>query len=394
MARSAKPWYRKDRKAWFVTIGGVRHNLGSDKAEALRQFHALMREPKHKAVQSQTFVAVADAFLEWVKKDRAADTYEWYRYRIERFCQRYPQLKLADMKPFHVQQWADSYPNLSKTSRRNYLRSVKRCVGWACAQGYIEVNPIRSLEIPSAEHRDVCLTQSQFDEILRHIPDQNFRDLCEVTFQTGCRPQELLRVEARHVDIARSRWVFPVIESKGKRQPRIVYLSPYAEELTKRLVEQYPDGALFRNSRGKKWTTDAVNCGFSRIQQRMGKQAMLQQDVDRKAAIDERLLKSNDRRTVTELSAKERFKLSNQVMAQFAPRYSLYALRHSWATAALQSGLDGLAVGILLGHNDPSTLSRVYQHLSHNPEHLLKQARSTVRKRLPVQEPCSLTTDS
>ena len=67
MARSAKPWYRKDRKAWFVTIGGVRHNLGSEKAEALRQFHALMREPQHKAVQSQSFVAVADAFLEWAK---------------------------------------------------------------------------------------------------------------------------------------------------------------------------------------------------------------------------------------------------------------------------------------------------------------------------------------
>ena len=47
MARSAKPWYRKDRKAWFVTIDGTRHNLGSDRTEAFRQFHTLMREPKN-----------------------------------------------------------------------------------------------------------------------------------------------------------------------------------------------------------------------------------------------------------------------------------------------------------------------------------------------------------
>ena len=32
MAGSTKTWYRK---AWLVTIAGVRHNLGSDKAEAL-----------------------------------------------------------------------------------------------------------------------------------------------------------------------------------------------------------------------------------------------------------------------------------------------------------------------------------------------------------------------
>ena len=56
-------------------------------------------------------------------------------------------------------------------------------------------------------------------------------------------------------------------------------------------------------------------------------------------------------------------------------RYSLYALRHAWATRALQSGLDGLTVAILMGHSDPSTLARVYQHLAHQPEHLLAQAR-------------------
>ncbi|MFN8707329.1 MAG: tyrosine-type recombinase/integrase, partial [Planctomyces sp.] len=55
--------------------------------------------------------------------------------------------------------------------------------------------------------------------------------------------------------------------------------------------------------------------------------------------------------------------------------YCLYSLRHSFATIALQSGLDGLTVAILLGHRDPSMLAKVYQHLSHNPDHLLRQVR-------------------
>ena len=34
MARRPTPWFRKDRNAWFVTIDGVRHNLGPDKQTA------------------------------------------------------------------------------------------------------------------------------------------------------------------------------------------------------------------------------------------------------------------------------------------------------------------------------------------------------------------------
>ena len=45
VARSPKPWYREDRQAWFVTINGDRHNLGSDEKEAKRKFHELMAAP-------------------------------------------------------------------------------------------------------------------------------------------------------------------------------------------------------------------------------------------------------------------------------------------------------------------------------------------------------------
>ena len=76
----------------------------------------------------------------------------------------------------------------------------------------------------------------------------------------------------------------------------------------------------------------------------------------------------------SELRSEAKRKLVARVIIKTIPRYSLYALRHAWATRALQSGLDGLTVAILMGHSDPSTLARVYQHLSHNPEHLLAQA--------------------
>jgi site-specific recombinase XerD len=379
MARSAKPWFRRDRGCWFVTIAGVRHNLGPDKAQAFKQFHTLMREPNRKQVKGRSFAAVADAFLEWLKRHRAPDTFEWYRYRIERFCQYLPDLSAEDLKPLHVQEWVDRYPDLSKTSRRNYLRSIKRCVSWACRQGYMESDPIHRMEVPVADRREVFVTAAEFEELMSFIPDGSLRDLCRITFETGARPQESLIVEARHFDATRARWVFPVKESKGRKQPRVVYLSKFAESVTRRLAEQYPTGPLFRNRNGRPWTPDAVNCAFSRVQIRMGATRMKEQGVSLDKAVAQELKRRGDKRSLGDLAPQQRTTIVNCAKAHFAPKVSLYALRHGFSTHALQSGLDGLTVGILLGHNDPSTMAKVYQHLAHNSEHLLGQLRKTVR---------------
>ena len=53
MARLLKPWFRKDRGTWFVTINGVHHNLGPEKKPAFDRFYELMSEPKLAAVSSQ-----------------------------------------------------------------------------------------------------------------------------------------------------------------------------------------------------------------------------------------------------------------------------------------------------------------------------------------------------
>jgi hypothetical protein len=118
MSRQPKPWFRKDRNCWQVTINGRRHNLGPEKKAAFNQFHELMLRPKEtfQPVSNLLVPSLADDYLEWLQNNRSEPTYEWYRYRLERFCQLYPTLAVADLKPFHVQRWVDKYPKLSKTS--------------------------------------------------------------------------------------------------------------------------------------------------------------------------------------------------------------------------------------------------------------------------------------
>jgi integrase len=132
---------------------------------------------------------------------------------------------------------------------------------WAEEQGYLDRSPLTHMKKPACGRKEQVVSPEQFVELIARYKDENFRDLLTVTWETGARPQESLRVEARHVDLTSSRWVFPASESKGKRIPRVVYLTPIALEITKRLIEKHPTGPLFRNTDGKVWTMPARNTG-------------------------------------------------------------------------------------------------------------------------------------
>ena len=384
MARRPKPWYRKARSGWFVTIDGVQHNLGPDKKEAYDRFFALMRQPQTKKVAPQSLLSVVDAFLDWTLKNRSPATYEWYRFHLQRFADLHPNMRVSDLRPYHVQQWMDSY-EISLTSKRNHGRTLKRCLRWALRQGYIELNPIADLELPSAESREVCFSEEEFQQLLAFVYDDTFRYLLEVTWETGCRPQESLRVEAQHVDLKHQRWVFPKSKSKGKRKSRVVYLTETAMSITRRLLLKHPNGQLFRNSHGRPWNPYSVNCAFSRARVRWGKAEMESRGEsipveDVSAFVPSlstvKLRKGESvRKTDSELHSEAKSKLMVRRARELAPPFSLYALRHSWATHALQRGVDAVTVAVLMGHSDPSMLARVYQHLSHDPQHLLEQAK-------------------
>ena len=198
MSHFPKPFFRPGRQRWYVQIGGKQILLGADREQAFEAYHRLMAEVGRGVPlvppqpTSRLVVDLIDLFLEWVQRQRSPDTYEWYRYRLQRFAERYPKLSVDELRPFHVQEWVDSY-KLSVTSRRNYLRTVKRCLHWATRQGHIEKSPIDTLEIPSGERKEVLISDEQFADLLHHAHGQFLKDLLIVSWETGCRPQESLR---------------------------------------------------------------------------------------------------------------------------------------------------------------------------------------------------------
>lgn len=329
MPHFPKPFFRAARGLWYVQLNGRQHNLRPDKDAAFRRYHELMTEPPEKpAVRSDLIVVVVDAFLDFVQLHRAPDTYRWYKDRLQLFSNYIPpSLTLAQLSPFRVQQWIDSYPDLAAGSKRNYARAIQRAMRWAEEQGYVHRSPLAHFKKPRGGKREQVVAAEEYAKLLENTKDQESKDLLTVTWETGCRPPESLRVEARHVDLADAGWVFPASEAKGGRIPQVVYLTPKALEITRRLMVRYPEGPLFRKTDGVPWTPDACNCCFNTLKKKLG------------------------------------------------VRYCLYALRHTWMNRMLMNGVDALTVAVLAGHCDPSTLAKTYKHLSHSPTFLLGQAR-------------------
>ena len=87
------------------------------------------------------------------------------------------------------------------------------------------------------------------------------------------------------------------------------------------------------------------------------------------------LKQSGEEKTPAKLLNEARRKLTYKAAMELGPKYCLYDIRHTWMNRLLTKGVDALTVAFLAGHSDPSTLAKVYAHLSQNPSYLLEQAR-------------------
>ena len=329
MARTPKPWYWEERQSYFVTVRGTRHNLGSDKAEADRLFHELMAakpQPVPTSPDGPTVVAVFDKFLDWCQRHREKRTFEWYRDHIQDFLNRFPAIctqPVASLKPFHLIEWADAHADWGPAYRRGGLVAIQRPFNWAEKLGYIPATPVKHVEKPKAVRRENAVTADDWKRIKAHYPaGDTFALLLEFSWESGCRPQESKRIEARHIDLARMRVVFPPEEAKGKKRTRVIHLTPPAAAILKALLGEHADGPVFVNEDGKPWTAQAMSCRFGRLKKHLG------------------------------------------------VKFAAYDFRHGFCERLLESGADHLTVAELMGHADGKMVATTYSHLGTADRHL------------------------
>lgn len=321
-----KIWRRGQTGSYYATIDGKQVRLGKTEQDAKQRYDYLMG-----VVGRQSLGRVddlLDAFLEWVDINRSDATYAVYLEQLKSFNKSIsPGLRICDLKPFHLTKWIDQQ-TWNTTSKNKAVGAIKRAFNWAMDEGYINHSPIARMKKPPARIRETLIPLELWMAIGGIVKDQAFRDLLIILRQTGCRPYEARTVQASNV--RGDTWVFPKVDSKGQRYNRLVMLTDRALRITRRLAKKHPTGPLFRNTKGKPWTKDAVACRFKRLSKKLG----------------------------TPICA--------------------YTIRHTFCTEALERGVDSTSVAVLMGHRDTAMVARVYSHLTGNKKHLkaaLQQAK-------------------
>lgn len=324
MPRTPKPWFRKPRNTWYVCIHGKQHNLGPDKEEAFRRYHELMAQAPPE-VSSGSLAYILDRFLTHCKEEKKESTYSWHEGYLQDFLDYLKSRRInaatfppTDLKVKTVRDWA----NDRGKAKRGRITSLKAAYSWANEEDEIPFNPIAGMKRPQASKRKQTIPLADFKKILRLSKHKQFRDLLMISWDIGARPQEVKGLLVRHLDLENHRCVLEVEESKGNLYSRVIYLTPRAERIIRRNLRTNKE-YVFLNTRGRAWTSNAVRSRFRRLQDKIG------------------------------------------------VRYTQYAFRHTFATRMLVQGKSPIAVAELLGHSDPSTLAKTYQHVSQDPEYML-----------------------
>ncbi|HEX3150236.1 MAG TPA: site-specific integrase [Gemmataceae bacterium] len=340
MAR--RPFFRSFDGWWYAHVGTgpsrkkVKLARGKDnEQDAYRVFCRLMADTGLAAPTPTTLTVayLCDRFLDVNKPQVAEATFAQYKHFLQRFCDLHGSRLAAEVRPFHVTHWLDANPTW-KGSRWHAVTAVKRAFNWGVTEGYLDTNPIKAVKKPEPGKRDRVLTDAERREIVAAIKDPAFKDFVVAMLETGCRPGEVARVEAKDVNLELGVWMLAKHKTgKKTKKPRIVYLTAAMIELSKRLMAQWPAGPLFRTPLKKTaFTRNNIRTRFSRL--------------------------------------RAKFPHLKGVVA--------YTLRHNYATQALVRGVGIAQVAELLGHVDTKMVSQNYAHLAGQVSHMRQSAEQAV----------------
>jgi integrase len=359
MARKAHPWWWNEEQGWYVNVAGRRHFLGKHpenakppkKSKTTKQWNApvaidlafrmLLQKKPSEQPKGDTVIAVLDQFIKWTYQNRARGTAKGYEDFTQDFVKAKVEghqlgtLPVSMLTPAHVTVWLNQHPQWGSTYRRSAITAIQRGLNWACKNLGLPRNPIRGMEKPIANKRTTVLTPEEFQTLIKAIPDFQLRELLEVSYDTGARPQEIKHLEARHIQTEKQRAVIPAMEAKGKVVRTIYFDASWP--IIHRLVSERPQGKLLINKRGNPWTAYAVKNRLEDLEDILGR------------------------------------------------RICHYALRHSRITDWLVSGVDSHVVAKLSGHKDSSMLDQTYSHVQDDYEFMLQNARKRTTPKTDTQ---------
>ena len=237
---------------------------------------------------------------------------------------------------------------LSAKTVRNINQVISSAMDFAVAQKIILENPCKAVALPKVDHKEMqTIPAEQLQAFLKEAKETGVYEMYYIELATGLRRGELLGLKWTDIDwkngiikVRRSiaRMNGEIVEStlKAKNSYRAVTISQQAIEVLKVQKAKTNDTYVFPSPSGGPISPDSVNNMLKRVLARAG-----------------------------------------------IPTVRFHDLRHTFATIALQNGVDIKTVSGMLGHFSAGFTLDTYAHVTTSAQ---KEAAETMSQVLSKQE--------
>lgn len=218
---------------------------------------------------------------------------------------------------------------LSAKTVRNIHQVISSAMDFAVAQKILTENPCKTVSLPKVEHKEMhTIPSNQLQAFLAEAKATGVYEMYYIALATGLRRGELLGLKWQDIDwengiltvrrqVARVNGEIVEAPLKTKNSYRTVSISPQAAEVLRQQKSQTRDQYVFPSPNGGPISPDSVNHMLQRVLERAG-----------------------------------------------IPKVRFHDLRHTFATLALQNGVDIKTVSGMLGHFSAGFTLDTYAHVT------------------------------
>ena len=237
----------------------------------------------------------------------------------------------------------DQPKGLSAKTVRNINQVISSAMDLAVAQKIIPANPTNACALPKIEHQEMqTIPAEQLQAFLQEAKATGVYEMYYIELATGLRRGELLGLKWQDIDwkngvikvrrqVARVDGQIKEAPLKTKNSYRAVSISPQAIEVLREQKRKTNDTYVFPSPNGGPISPDSVNNMLKRVLERAG-----------------------------------------------IPKVRFHDLRHTFATIALQNGVDIKTVSGMLGHFSAGFTLDTYAHVTTSAQKEAAQAMANV----------------
>lgn len=324
-----------------------RNFSGVTAEEVWEQITELKYKTNKKLIPTKQDITLSELADEWLEQLNARDTTKIsYKHNIENHI----KIMFGDYKVQEIDRdillygYKDHFTNITKKNGEKYSRTtmnynstrMKSILDYAIERSIIRENPhtnlkLNKLKIDLKDEKDVeAFTQEEQHKIIEYCKNNTLDYLFIFLFGTGLRIGEALGLQWDNVDF-KNNYLYirtQMIEKKGKAEItdklktissyRSIPIEPNLMELLEKIKEtQYDE-------------LNSMNLVFPSM------------------------------RYTLRSTANIRRRFENICKKLDIPYKALHAIRHSFATRAIEAGMDIYTLSVLLGHKNATTTANIY----------------------------------